>query len=126
MKTQLNEIRRMQKLAGILKEEDMGYTGNSPEDQVTGNKTAIEELIKTWPLKAVEAAPDVFGESLIEEYLEGNIPGNKAGKIPEGQFNSKMEEALIELSKGYHTGTLTIEQAVDKAIQIVTDPSNYN
>jgi len=86
----------------------------------------IKNVIEVWPLEDVEEGADVFGECLIEEYLEGTIPDNKEGRIPEGMFNGKMFESLVELSRGYKEGDLTIEQAVDKAIEVITDPENYS
>ena len=111
----LTETRRMQKLAGILKEEDMGHTGNSPE---AVNKAQIGKTIKAWGVKHVADGTDVYGETITD-----NIPEELK---PSGMFNEKMDQSLIQLSKDYHTGTLSIEQAIDKAIEIVTDPSNYN
>jgi len=79
---------------------------------------AIKKCIKSWPLEEVEEVPDVFGECLIEEY--------QGEDIPEGQFNDRMFESLIGLSSDFKKGVLTIEQAADKAIEIITDPLNYN
>jgi len=114
MKTQLNEVRRMQKLAGILKEEDMGYAEDSSE---TIDKAQIGKTIKAWGVKHVADGTDVYGETITD-----NIPEELK---PSGMFNEKMDQSLIQLSKDYHTGMLSIEQAIDKAIEIVTDPSNY-
>jgi hypothetical protein len=87
---------------------------------------AIKNCIEAWSLNDVKGVPDVFGECLIEEYLGGNIPDNKAGKIPEGQFNARMFEWLIKVSSDFKTGVITIEQAVDTVIKIITDPQNYS
>jgi hypothetical protein len=119
MKTQLNEVRRMQKLAGILKEEDMSSAANNPETVSSAQKAQIGKTIEAWGLKHVTAAPEIFGEIITD-----NLP-RKLKSPMLAKFNDNMFKSLIQLSTDYHTGTLGIEQAVDKAIEIVTDPSNY-
>lgn len=114
IKSTVNEIRRMQKIAGILKEEDMGYAEDSSE---AIDKAQIGKTIKAWGVKHVTDGTDVYGETIMD-----NIPEELK---PSGMFNAKMDQSLIQLSKDYHTGMLSIEQAIDKAIEIVTDPSNY-
>ena len=91
----------------------------------TKNLSGIQNVIKVWPLQDVEKGVDVFGECIIEEYLEDQIPGHKGREIPEGQFNLKMGKELIEVSKGYHSGLMDLETAANQAVTVILDPTNY-
>jgi hypothetical protein len=90
------------------------------------SRQGIGELIKAWPLKDVKEGTDVFGECLLEEYLQDVIPPHKGKEIPEGWFNANMMNSLISLSKNYHKGIFDLEAAIDEGIRIAKDPTNYN
>lgn len=91
----------------------------------TKNLSGIQNVIKVWPLKDVKKGVDVFGECIIEEYLEDTIPGHTGKEIPEGQFNLKMEKELIAVSEGYHLGIMNLEAAANQAVTVILDPTNY-
>jgi hypothetical protein len=90
------------------------------------SREGIAKLIKVWPLEEVETGVDVFGECLLEEYLQDRIPPHKGKEIPAGWFNQNMAKALTNLSKNYHNGIFSLEQAVDEGIRIAKDPKNYS
>ena len=86
----------------------------------------IARLIKVWPLEDVKMGTDVFGECLLEAYVQDVIPPHKGKELPLGMFNQNMIEALRNLSTNYHNGTLDLEAAVDEGIKIATNPENYS
>lgn len=90
------------------------------------SREGIGNLIKAWPLKDVKGAPDVFGECLLEEYLQDVIPPHKGKEIPEGWFNQNQGKSVIRLSENYHNGVLDLEAAIDEGIRIAKDPTNYS
>ena len=86
----------------------------------------LARTIRVWRLEDVKLGSDVFGEVLAEAYLQDSIPSHKGKEIPLGSYNGKMFESLIGLKESFDNGDLKIEEAVDLAIKIITDPENYS
>jgi len=89
-------------------------------------KENLKNAISVWSLENVKAGPDVFGEVVIEEFVEGNIPENKGIKVPNGYFNNRMEDSLIAMREDLELGKINLDQAVEVTIAIITDPANYS
>ena len=79
----------------------------------------IEGAIENWTPEEVAETSDHIGE-IITQALEEEL------ELPEGMFNNNMHNALLNLSKEFHTGKLPLDAAVQKAISIATDPENYS
>lgn len=82
-------------------------------------KSEIANVIESWIPKDVRQTSDHMGEGITQALEEEGI------ELPEGMFNNNMHNALLALSREFHSGQLEIEAAVEKAIAIATNPKNY-
>lgn len=58
-------------------------------------------------------------EVLVQTLEEAGI------EVPQGTFNQEMDEMLTKLNQDFHNGQIEGEQAIQKAVDIVTNPDNY-
>lgn len=115
----LTETRRMQKLAGILKEdlaedEDSAVGNTVTEDQ----REHIKKIIEAWDLANVIKGPEIFGINIKDSLPTKLTPQRML-------FNQKMLDSLIKLASNFRKGRVDMETTVDLAINTITNPANY-
>ena len=80
----------------------------------------IINVLEVWSTEDLEETTDHWGECIIEVLEEEGI------EVPEGMFNERFSDKVIELSKKLENSELTFEQGVDVAVKILTDYRNFN
>ena len=115
----LTETRRMQKLAGILKEDLADGEDNAVVNTVTEDQREhIKKVIESWDLANVIKGPEIFGISIKDSIPTKLTPQRML-------FNQKMLDSLIKLASNFRKGRVDMETTVDLAIKTITDPANY-
>lgn len=103
-----------------LKEEEEETT-NSPQGISPEALSEIQNLFDSWPLEDLEETTDHF----IEIFTTEIIPEFNLGDIPEGTLTYELDEKVMEVATQYHKGEIPIEEAAQKLLEIVKDPSNW-
>lgn len=114
----------------ILSEVSRALNENILDKELSGRynnltlRDALIDLVELWPVSDLEQTTDHFGEIAIE-YLED------AGEtIPQGMFNSKMDEKLIGVREMYDSlsekgDQSNLDAVAEKFISVIKDPENY-
>ena len=82
-------------------------------------KSEIANAIEIWIPEDVEQTSDHMGESIVQALEIDGI------EVPEGMFNNNIHNALLTLSREFHSGQLELEAAIQKAVTIAMNPQNY-
>jgi len=88
-------------------------------DLTQDTKDKILSCLETEISGDPETTVDHMGEVLVQTLEEAGI------EVPQGMFNQEMDEMLTKLNQDFHNGQIEGEQAIQKAVDIVTNPDNY-